>query len=179
MAKLGTPENPEILDPSRPGESFNGQERVRDTGSHTGAASTKLGLRARLKLVRQIAVWLMSAALPALLFDTIFISLIRSAAESGSAFVWLGAILFFFPAFIFSLVAIAALLLLLPILVLALSGKRAGVMGGLGGPGGFRMGSFDARIFRTGFGAPGRGVSHEPRDVTDSGSPRVDGFFKE
>lgn len=187
MAKIGTPENPEILDPQGPGESFN-----EDPRKSAPQSRPEIGWRARLKLVRQMMTALIGAVFPALLLDLVLISL-AEAAWAGSTLAGLGAIILFVPSMVLSLIAFIALLIFLPLILATLFGRRLASMNrfgafdphnggfnasGFGGPFGFRGGSagpFQVRVFKFGnFGGGNRGEdfgrfkTDEPRDVTRS-----------
>jgi hypothetical protein len=185
VAKIGTPENPEILDPAGPGESFNEGARP------ASAPRSAIGWRARLNLIRQMGMALLGAAVPALLIDSILFSLAQGA-WAGSTLAGLGAILLFVPSLVLTLIAIGAFVIFAPLILITLLGKRLGTMnrfgafdprtggfnaGGFGGPFGFRggrAGPFNVRVFRFGnFNAQNNGRD-EPRDVTQS-SPRLRG----
>lgn len=194
MAKIGTPENPEILDPTGPSENFN------EGPQPASAPRSTIGWRARLKLVRQMAIALLGATVPALLIDSISFSLVQSA-WAGSTLAGLGAILLFVPSLVLTVIAIGAFVIFAPLILITLFGKRLTAMNrfgafdprtggfnatGFGGPFGFRggrAGPFNVRVFRFGgFNSHnrnngrdfGRFEENAPRDVTDS-SPRLRG----
>jgi hypothetical protein len=192
VAKIGTPENPEILDPTNPGEDFNEGSQQRR------APRSAIGWRARLKLIRQMAMALLGATIPALLIDSISLSLVQSA-WAGSTLAGLGAILLFVPSLILTVIAIGAFVIFAPLILITLFGRRLTAMNrfgafdprtgafnatGFGGPFGFRdgrAGPFNVRVFRFGSfngGNTGRDFGrfeeNEPRDVTQS-SPRLRG----
>lgn len=173
MAKIGTPENPEILDPQGPGENFN-------EGPRSSTPRPAIGWRARLKLVKQMMTALIGAVFPALLLDLVLFSLAESA-WAGSTLAGLGAIILFVPAMVLSLIALMALLIFVPLILAALFGRR--LNNPIGTPFGFPGGSagpFQVRVFKFGnFGGNrgedfGRFKTDEPRDVTQS-SPRLRG----
>lgn len=160
MAKLGTPENPEILDPVGDGERFNAQPRPE-------APRPTIGWRARLKLSRQLLFALLSATLPALFMDLILISLAQ-AAWAGSVLAGVGSILLFVPALIFSLIALAAILFLVPVICMTLFGKRLTTINQFGG------GTFKTRVFKFGdFGSVFENAQ-SARDVSQA-SPLING----
>jgi hypothetical protein len=191
VAKIGTPENPEILDPTGPSENFN------EGPQPASAPRSTIGWRARLKLVRQMAIALLGATVPALLIDSISFSLVQSA-WAGSTLAGLGAILLFVPSLVLTVIAIGAFVIFAPLILITLFGKRLTAMNrfgafdprtggfnatGFGGPFGFRGGRAGpfVRVFRFGNFAShnngrdfGRFEESEPRDVTES-SPRLRG----
>lgn len=177
MAKIGTPENPEILDPQGPGENFN-------EGPSKSAPRPSIGWRARLNLCRQMFVALIGALFPALLMDLVLFSLAESA-WAGSTLAGLGAILLFVPAMILTLIAFGAFIIFAPLILVTLFGRRLSAMNRFSA---FdpqnSMGPFQVRVFKFGnFGGTrgedfGRFKTEEPRDVTAS-SPRLRGDDRE
>jgi len=103
MSELGTPENPEIIDPSLP--------------------PPRPSLNARWRVARQILLWLASISLPALTLDLICLWLIYTAMTYGGFMPWLALIVLALPALIFTLIAMVANIVLLPAFVYTLLGR--------------------------------------------------------
>ena len=104
MAKLGTPENPEIIEP--------------------GGSSVPSG---RWSVALQILRILISVTLPAIGLDLLLAYFTHAAMNAGSILSWLGIFLLIVPAFILTLVAGAANLVLWPALIMILSGRATKV----------------------------------------------------
>ena len=113
MAKLGTPENPEIIDP-RMGSGPSSQQTSHPTYS-------------RWKLARQIVSGLFSVTLPAVILGVLCSMLLESGLEGGGPLPWLALVLLILPAGLFALLAFFANLILLPVLILVLMGKLKNV----------------------------------------------------
>lgn len=103
MPDIGTPENPEILDPSLP--------------------PRPPPFSARWILARQILRWLIAICLPAALLDTLAASAVYTGYYYGGILPWIVVLLVGFPALMMSLVALVSLIILGPAFVLTLTGK--------------------------------------------------------
>lgn len=99
-AKIGTAQNPEIIDPRLP------QPRP-----------------GRLRFIMQIFMWMVSVSIPAVFFDMIWLWLFDLGSKQGDFFAWILLILCSPPALLFSLIAFVANLFLLFLLSLAILGK--------------------------------------------------------
>lgn len=107
MAEIGTPENPEIIDPSIP--------------PHQAVTPS------RWCMARQIVVWLVGLLLPAVVFDLLCLSFFRMATTYGGILPWMGLVILMLPALLFSLVAFIGSVILIPLLVLTLMGRARGI----------------------------------------------------
>lgn len=106
MAEVGTPENPEIIEPGEAPKSARPQPTL-----------------SRWPIARQILRILLAVSLPAIGLDLICAWLFHTAVNYGGALPVIGLVILVFPALIFTLIAVAANLILWPALVLILSGK--------------------------------------------------------
>lgn len=102
MAKIGTPENPEIIEPSAQ------QEAVR--------------VFSRWSVARQIVKFLFFVSLPALAVDSLF-AYAALEANQESFLPWLVMAILILPAFFLSILAVFANLILWPVLILVLTGR--------------------------------------------------------
>jgi hypothetical protein len=106
MAEIGTPENPEIIEPG------GGQKSSRPQAALS-----------RWPIARQIFRILVAVSLPAIGLDMICAWLFHTAVNYGGALPVIGLVVLTIPALIFTLIAVAANLILWPALILILSGK--------------------------------------------------------
>jgi hypothetical protein len=106
MAEIGTPENPEIIEPGE-----------RPSPRAAAPALT------RWALARQILRVLASLTFPAMGVDLIFVLLAHTAMNYGGVLPWVGMILMILPAFLLTLVTVVANLVLWPALFMILTGR--------------------------------------------------------
>lgn len=109
MAELGTPENPEIIEPGE-----------RSSPRQDPALS-------RWALARQILRLLAAVTLPAIGVDLIFAFFAHTALNYGGVLPWLGMILMILPAFLLTLVSAAANLVMWPALFMIVTGRARAV----------------------------------------------------
>lgn len=107
MARLGTPENPEIIEP----------------GGSAAPNAAPSGLLNRWTMAGQILRILFSVTVPAVGIDMLMAYFTHTAMNDGSLLAWLGIFLLLVPAFLLTLVAGAANLVLWPALIMILSGR--------------------------------------------------------
>lgn len=103
MAELGTPENPEIIDPSLPPEPPP--------------------LAARWILARQILRWLLSICMPAVFLDMVAAYALYTGYYYGGLLPWLLLFMVAVPAMICTMIAVVALILLGPAFIFTLTGR--------------------------------------------------------
>lgn len=106
MADIGTPENPEIIEPG---------QAPRQASSRPAPG--------RWTLFAQLLRVLVAVSLPAIAIDLIFGWMFHTAVNFGGVLPWLGLVVMAPPALILTLVALAANLILWPVLILILSGR--------------------------------------------------------
>lgn len=92
-APLGTPENPEILEP--------GETRARPVSEEAPLGA----LRVKAARVFRMLMWMLSVTAPALFLDSLLFWLYDTASNGGGFFAWVLLILFTPPALFLTLVA--------------------------------------------------------------------------
>lgn len=108
MAEIGTPENPEIIEP---GDHPRSQTMQEPSGF------------SRWRLALQVLRVLVSVTLPGLGFAMIFAWIFHTAVNYGGVLPWLALIVISLPTLLLTLVAIIANLILWPAMILILSGR--------------------------------------------------------
>ena len=104
MAKLGTPENPEIIEP----------------GAQTRPAVTA---PSRWGIVRQLLKVIVGVTVPALGFGMIFFWTLHTALNYGGVLPWLALVIIALPSFMIGTIALIANLALWPALIFILMGR--------------------------------------------------------
>lgn len=107
MADIGTPENPEIIEP----------------GQRPSSAQARPTLPSRWAIASQILRILFAITLPAVGVDMVFAWAFNMALNQGGVVPLLLIMLFIFPALILTFVALVANAALWPALILVLLGK--------------------------------------------------------
>ncbi len=103
MAELGTPENPEIIEP--------------------GQAPKEKAAFSKWTLARQIGRLLLGVTLPAIGLDLLFAYMAHTAIYYGGVLAYLGMFVLFVPAALMTLIAFAAHLVMWPALYMILRGR--------------------------------------------------------
>ncbi len=106
MAEIGTPENPEIIEPGQ-----------------APRPSAKATVK-RWPIVLQLLRVLIGVSIPAVAFALVFSWMFHTAVNFGGVLPWLGLVLLAPPALLLTIIAVAANLILWPVMILILSGKN-------------------------------------------------------
>lgn len=107
-APIGTPENPEIIEP---GGTYTNERDVsgsHDRSSRFGNSSTRKNSGGRIRRAFNILMWMVYISAPAVLFDSIWFWLYDMGNSNGGFFAWFLLILISPPAFLLTVVAMIA-----------------------------------------------------------------------